>query len=44
MSYEHRGLVIGAKQKLLYVLPIFSYDPELVLRLTGICESMRKSL
>lgn len=26
MSYEHRGLVIGAKQKLLYVLPIFSYD------------------
>ncbi len=27
MSYEHRGLVIGSKQKLLYVLPIFSYDP-----------------
>ena len=27
MSYEHRGLVIGIKQKLLYVLPIFSYDP-----------------
>ena len=26
MSYEHRGLVIGVKQKLLYVL-IFSYDP-----------------
>ena len=26
MSYEHRGLVIGIKQKLLYVLPIFSYD------------------
>lgn len=26
MSYEHRGLVIGVKQKLLYVLPIFSYD------------------
>lgn len=25
MSYEHRGLVIGVKQKLLYVLPIFSY-------------------
>lgn len=23
MSYEHRGLVIGVKQKLLYVLPIF---------------------
>ena len=22
MSYEHRGLVIGVKQKLLYVLPI----------------------
>lgn len=27
MSYEHRGLVLGVKQKLLYVLPIFSYDP-----------------
>ncbi len=27
MSYEHRGLVIGVKQKLLYILPIFSYDP-----------------
>lgn len=27
MSYEHRGLVIGVKQKLLYVLPIFSYCP-----------------
>lgn len=27
MSYEHRGLVIGVKQKLLYVLPIFSYAP-----------------
>ena len=26
MSYEHRGLVIGVKRKLLYVLPIFSYD------------------
>ena len=26
MSYEHRGLVIGIKQKLLYVLPVFSYD------------------
>lgn len=26
MSYEHRGLVIGVKQKLLYVLPIFSFD------------------
>lgn len=26
MSYEHRGLVIGSKHKLLYVLPIFSYD------------------
>jgi hypothetical protein len=26
MSYEHRGLVIGVKQKLLYILPIFSYD------------------
>lgn len=28
MSYEHRGLVIGVKQKLLYVLPIFSYNPQ----------------
>lgn len=27
MSYEHRGLVIGVKQKLLYVLPILSYNP-----------------
>ena len=27
MSYEHRGLVIGVKDKLLYVLPIYSYDP-----------------
>ena len=27
MSYEHRGLVIGRNQKLLYVLPIYSYDP-----------------
>ena len=27
MSYEHRGLIIGVRQKLLYVLPIFSYDP-----------------
>ncbi len=27
MSYEHRGLVIGVKKKLLHVLPIFSYDP-----------------
>ncbi|MCD8014712.1 MAG: bZIP transcription factor [Lachnospiraceae bacterium] len=26
MSYEHRGLVIGIKKKLLYVLPIFSYN------------------
>ncbi len=26
MSYEHRGLIIGVKDKLLYVLPIFSYD------------------
>ena len=26
MSYEHRGLVIGSRHKLLYVLPIFSYD------------------
>ena len=28
MSYEHRGLVIGVKNKLLYVLPIYSYDPQ----------------
>ena len=27
MSYEHRGLVIGVRNKLLYVLPIFSYKP-----------------
>lgn len=27
MSYEHRGLVIGVKKRLLYVLPVFSYDP-----------------
>lgn len=27
MSYEHRGLVIGVRQKLLYVLPVFSYNP-----------------
>ena len=26
MSYGHRGLVIGVKKKLLYVLPIFSYS------------------
>ena len=28
MSYEHRGLVIGVNNKLLYVLPIFSYNPQ----------------
>ena len=28
MSYEHIGLIIGVKNKLLYVLPIFSYNPE----------------
>lgn len=28
MSYEHRGLVIGVKNKLLYILPICSYDPK----------------
>lgn len=28
MSYEHRGLVIGVRKKLLNVLPIFSYRPE----------------
>lgn len=27
MSYEHRGLVIGISGKLLYVLPICSYNP-----------------
>lgn len=26
MSYEHRGLVIGKSNKLLYVLPIYTYD------------------
>ena len=26
MSYEHRGMVIGQSGRLLYVLPIFSYD------------------
>lgn len=28
MSYEHRGLVLGVRDKLLYVLPIYSYTPE----------------
>lgn len=28
MSYEHRGLVIGVKKKLLYVLPIFSFKAD----------------
>ncbi len=28
MSYEHRGLIIGVKKKILYVLPIFSYNPQ----------------
>ncbi len=28
MSYEHRGLVIGVKKKMLYVLPVFSYNPQ----------------
>lgn len=28
MSYEHRGLVIGVKNNMLYVLPICSYDPK----------------
>ena len=27
LSYEHRGLIIGVRKKLLLVLPIFSYDP-----------------
>lgn len=27
MAYEHRGIVIGHSQKLLYVLPIYSYKP-----------------
>ena len=27
MSYEHRGLVLECKKKMLYVLPIFSYHP-----------------
>ncbi|MCI9312528.1 MAG: hypothetical protein HFE68_04100 [Erysipelotrichaceae bacterium] len=29
MSYEHRGVVIGVRKRLLYVLPIFSYKPNL---------------
>lgn len=28
MSYEHRGLVIGVRNRLLYVLPIFSFKPD----------------
>jgi len=28
MSYEHRGMIIGVRKKLLYVLPIFSYNEE----------------
>jgi len=28
LSYEHRGLIIGVRKKLLLVLPIFSYDPQ----------------
>lgn len=26
MSYEHRGMILGIKKKLIYVLPIFSYN------------------
>lgn len=29
MSYEHRGLVIGLSGKLLYVLPIYSYNSKI---------------
>lgn len=29
MSYEHRGLVIGISGKLLYVLPIYSYNSKI---------------
>lgn len=29
MSYEHRGVVIGRRKQLLYVLPIFSYKPDI---------------
>ncbi len=29
MSYEHRGVVIGVRKQLLYVLPIFSYKPDI---------------
>ena len=29
MSYEHRGLIIGVNRKILYVLPIFSFNPSL---------------
>lgn len=28
MAYEHRGLIIGISQRLLYVLPIYSYKAE----------------
>jgi signal peptidase I len=28
MSYEHRGMVIGKSGRLVYVLPIFSYNPQ----------------
>ena len=27
MSYEHRGVILGVRKQLLYVLPIFSYKP-----------------
>jgi hypothetical protein len=29
MSYEHRGMVIGIRRKLLYVLPVFSLPYEI---------------
>lgn len=28
ISYEHRGLIIGVKSRLLYVLPVFTYKPD----------------
>lgn len=29
MSYEHRGVILGVRKQLLYVLPIFSYKPDI---------------
>jgi hypothetical protein len=35
IAYEHRGLVIGVNKKLLYVLPIFSYNSSLASHVTA---------